>query len=135
MDDLRKRAREIGITPGILPVGKWNAITDVGGVKIGHVTLIEGEDIRTGVTAILPHEENIFQDKVPAAIVAGNGFGKLMGFTQVEELGEIETPVVLTNTLFVARAAEAVIEWTLNQDGNEQVRSVNPLWAKRMMGF
>jgi len=123
----RARARELGIAPGILPPGKWNAITDVAGVKVGHVTLIEGEDIRTGVTAILPHAGNIFQDKVPAGIVAGNGFGKLMGSTQVEELGEIETPVVLTNTLAVPVAAEALIDWTLSQAGNEEVRSVNPV--------
>ena len=127
MDGPRKRARAIGIAPGILPVGKWNAITDVYGIKIGHVTLIEGDDIRTGATAILPHDGNIFQKKVPAAIVVGNGFGKLMGFTQVEELGEIETPVVLTNTLCIPCAAEAIIEWTLTQNGNENVRSVNPV--------
>jgi D-aminopeptidase len=124
---IRKRAREWGIVPGILPVGKWNAITDVPGVMVGQVTLIEGEDIRTGVTAVLPHGDNLFQDKVPAAIVVGNGFGKLTGFTQVEELGEIETPIVLTNTLSVPRTAEALIDWTLSQKGNEQVRSVNPV--------
>jgi D-aminopeptidase len=124
---VRKRARELGITPGILPVGKWNAITDVPGVKVGHVTLIEGEDIRTGVTAILPHAGNLFQDKIPAGIVVGNGFGKLAGFTQVDELGEIETPIVLTNTLSVPRAVEAIIDWTLAQKGNEEVRSINPV--------
>ncbi|HEX5837156.1 MAG TPA: P1 family peptidase [Anaerolineales bacterium] len=123
----RRRVRELGISPGILPTGEWNAITDVGGVRVGHVTLIEGEDIRTGVTAILPHAGNIFQEKVPAALVVGNGFGKLMGSTQLDELGEIETPIVLTNTLAVPRAAEAIIEWTLAQDGNEEVRSVNPV--------
>src|SRR5687767_11545962 len=122
-----RRARELGIAPGILPVGPWNAITDVGGVKVGHVTLIEGEDIRTGVTAILLHEGNLFQEKVPAGIVVGNGYGKLIGFTQVEELGEIETPVILTNTLSVPRAAQALIDWTLAQNGNEHVRSVNPV--------
>ncbi len=124
---IRKRARELGIVPGILPTGSLNAITDVHDVKIGHVTLIEGEDIRTGVTAILPHGGNIFQDKVPAGITVGNGFGKLMGSTQVEELGEIETPILLTNTLAVPRAAEAIIEWTLVQKGNEEVWSVNPV--------
>lgn len=123
----RKRARELGIVPGVLPVGQWNAITDVRGVKVGHVTLIEGEDIRTGVTAILPHDGNLFQEKVPAGIAVGNGFGKLMGSTQVEELGEIETPIVLTNTLAVPRAAEALIDWTLAHPGNEEVRSVNPI--------
>lgn len=113
--------------PGILPTGKWNAITDVRGVNVGHVTLIEGDDIRTGVTAILPHAGNIFQDKVPAGIVVSNGFGKLIGSTQMDELGEIETPIVLTNTLAAPRAAEAVMDWTLRQPGNEDVRSVNPV--------
>jgi D-aminopeptidase len=123
----RKRARELGLAPGILPAGTLNAITDVRGVNVGHVTLIEGEDIRTGVTAILPHEGNVFQEKVPAGIAVGNGFGKLIGSTQVEELGEIETPIVLTNTLSVPRAAEALIDWTLAQKGNDNVGSVNPL--------
>ena len=123
----RRRARELGIAPGILPVGKWNAITDVRGVKVGHATLIEAADIRTGVTAILPHDGNLFQDKLPAGMAVGNGFGKLMGSTQVEELGEIETPILLTNTLAVPRAAEALIDWTLAQKGNEDVRSVNPI--------
>lgn len=126
-ESIRKRVRELGITPGILPVGQWNAITDVQGVKVGHFTLIEGEDVRTGVTAVLPHDGNIFQEKVPGGIVAGNGFGKLMGFTQVEELGEIETPILLTNTLAVPRAAEASIDWMLTQKGNEGVQSVNPI--------
>lgn len=127
MDTPRKRVRELGITPGVLSVGKWNALTDVPGVKVGHVTLIEGEDVRTGVTAILPHGGNLFQEKVPAGIVVGNGFGKLMGSTQVDELGEIETPILLTNTLSVPRAAQALIDWTLAQKGNEEVRSVNPV--------
>jgi D-aminopeptidase len=127
MDHPRKRVRELNIAPGILSVGKWNAITDVAEVKVGHLTLIEGEDVRTGVTAILPHAGNLFQEKIPAGIVVGNGFGKLAGFTQVEELGEIETPIVLTNTLCVPRAAEAIIDWTLQQDGNENVQSVNPI--------
>jgi D-aminopeptidase len=127
MNTSRKRVRELGISPGILPTGQWNAITDVAGVKVGQVTLIEGDDVRTGVTAILPHGENIFQNKVPAGIVVGNGFGKLMGSTQVEELGEIETPIVLTSTLSVPRVAEALIDWTLAQAGNEYVVSVNPV--------
>lgn len=135
MEPLRRRARELGITPGVLPTGQWNAITDVRGVKVGQVTLIEGEDIRTGVTAILPHGENVFQDKVPAGIAVGNGFGKLMGFTQVDELGEIETPIVLTNTLAVPAAAEALIEWTLGQQGNEEVRSVNPVVGETNDGW
>jgi D-aminopeptidase len=123
----RQRVRELGISPGILPAGKWNAITDVTDVKVGHVTLIDGDDVRTGVTAILPHTGNMYQDKVPAGIMVGNGFGKLMGSTQVKELGEIETPIVLTNTLSVPRVAEALIDWTLAQAGNEEVRSVNPV--------
>src|SRR5215211_9299154 len=127
MDNPCKRAREWGIAPGILPVGTWNAITDVSGVKVGHVTLNEGDDIRTGVTAILPHNGNIFQDKIPAGVIVGNGFGKLVGATQVEELGEIETPILLTNTLSVPRAAEAIIDWTLTQNDNENVHSVNPI--------
>jgi D-aminopeptidase len=131
----RKRVRELGLTPGILPVGQWNAITDVRGVKVGHVTLIEGEDIRTGVTVIPPHDGNIFQEKVPAGIVAGNGFGKLIGSTQVEELGEIEIPIALTNTLAVPHAAEAVIDWTLAQKGNEKVQSVNPVVGETNDGY
>jgi D-aminopeptidase len=127
MNTPRKRVRDLGITSGIFQVGKWNAITDVAGIKVGHVTLIEGDDIRTGVTVILPHAGNIYQDKVPAGIVIGNGYGKLMGSTQVDELGEIETPIILTNTLCVPRAAEALIDWTLAQNGNKEVRSVNPV--------
>jgi D-aminopeptidase len=126
-ESVHKRARELGISPGVLPPGRWNAITDVPGVRVGQVTLIEGDEIRTGVTAILPHDGNLFQDKVPAGIAVGNGFGKLTGSTQVQELGEIETPIVWTNTLAVPRAAEALIEWTLRQKGNEEVRSVNPV--------
>ena len=119
------RPRELGITIGVLPTGKLNAITDVYGVKVGHTTLISGENIRTGVTAILPFAGNIFQQKVPAAVFVGNGFGKLAGSTQVMELGTLESPVILTNTLGVATAMEAVIEYTLQQKGNEQVYSVN----------
>lgn len=119
------RPRELGITIGVLPTGKLNAITDVSGVKVGHTTLISGEKVRTGVTAILPFAGNIFQQKVPAAVFVGNGFGKLAGSTQVMELGTLESPVILTNTLGVATAMEAVIEYTLQQKGNEQVYSVN----------
>ena len=135
MDTQRKRVRELGVFPGILPVGKLNAITDVAGVKVGHVTLIEEDDVRTGVTAILPHEGNIYQNKVPAGIVVGNGFGKLVGSTQVEELGEVETPIVLTNTLAVSVAAEAIIDWTFAQEGNEKVRSVNPVVGETNDGY
>jgi D-aminopeptidase len=120
----QKRARDHHITIGILPTGKQNAITDVEGVKVGHTTIVS-ENIRTGVTAIVPHGGNLFQEKVPAAIYVGNGFGKLAGSTQVKELGNLETPVVLTNTLSVATAMDAVIEYTLQQTGNEKIQSVN----------
>ncbi len=135
MRDVRPRARDVGITVGVLPPGRWNAITDVAGVRVGHVTLIRGEDVRTGVTAILPHGGNIFREKVPAAIVVGNGFGKLMGSTQVAELGEIETPIILTNTLSVPRAADALLDYVLSLPGNEDVRSVNPIVAETNDGF
>lgn len=121
----RPRARDLGLSPGVFPPGPGNAITDVAGVLVGQVTFIEGDSIRTGVTAILPHPGNIFQDKVPGAVSIGNAFGKLAGFTQVQELGTIETPIILTNTLNVGTAMEAVIAHTLGQPGNEQVRSVN----------
>ena len=106
----RPSARDLGVIVGILPAGKNNAITDVAGVRVGHSTLIRGDDVRTGVTAIFPHSGNLFQEKVPAAVFVGNGFGKLMGSTQVEELGEIETPILLTGTLNVPRVADALIE-------------------------
>ena len=122
-----KRIREYGIKIGVLPTGQANAITDVAGVKVGHTTLISGDNIRTGVTAILPHSGNLFQQKVPAAIELGNGFGKLTGYSQVQELGNLETPIVLTNTLSVPTAADALIDWTLAQPGNEKVQSVNAL--------
>jgi len=121
----RPRAREAGIIIGVLPTGQLNAITDVAGVKVGQVTIIEGSNIRTGVTAILPHGGNLYQDKVPAGFSVGNAYGKFMGSTQIKELGEIETPIVLTNTLNVPEAAAGVIEWMLKQPGNEEVRSVN----------
>ena len=121
----QKRARDYGIHIGVMAPGKWNAITDVPGVKVGHTTLIKGDSIRTGVTAILPYDGNIFQQKVPAAVYVGNGFGKLAGTTQVQELGNLETPVILTNTLSVATAMNAVIEYTLQQKDNENVQSVN----------
>jgi D-aminopeptidase len=123
----RPRARDAGITFGILPTGPLNAITDVAGVRVGQVTIVEGTNIRTGVTAILPHGGNLYQDKVPAGFSVGNAYGKFMGSTQVEELGEIETPIVLTNTLNVPEAAAGVIEWTLKQPGNAEVRSVNAI--------
>lgn len=123
--ETRMRARDMGLAPGILEPGPLNAITDVAGVKVGHITLNRGRDIRTGATAILPHGGNLYQDKVPAGVVVGNGYGKLMGATQIEELGEIEAPIILTNTLNVAEGTIAAIEWTLAQQGNERVGSVN----------
>ncbi len=131
----RPRAREVGVAPGILPTGRLNAITDVDGVRVGHVTLIEGEAVRTGATAILPHGGNLYRDKVPAGVAVGNGYGKLMGVTQIRELGEIETPIVLTNTLSVPQGAEAVITYTLAQPGNEAVRSVNAVVGETNDGF
>ena len=121
----RKTLREWGFPVGIFATGKNNAITDVAGVTVGQVTCIEGDSVRTGVTAIVPHQDNIFRNKIPAAIYVGNGFGKLAGYTQVEELGNIETPVVLTNTLSVAAGIEGLVRYTLSQPGNEGVRSVN----------
>jgi D-aminopeptidase len=121
----QNRLRDHHITIGLLPPGKTNSITDVTGVKVGHTTLIIGDSIRTGVTAIVPHGRNIFREKVPAAIYIGNGFGKLTGYSQVKELGNIETPVILTNTLSVPVAGDALISYTLGQSGNEDVRSVN----------
>lgn len=131
----QKRARELGIKIGVLPTGSLNAITDVAGVKVGQVTLREGADVRTGVTAIIPHDGNLFQQKVPAAIYIGNGFGKLTGYSQVEELGTIETPILLTNTLSVPTVADAIIDWTLGQQGNENVRSLNPVVGETNDGF
>lgn len=131
----QKSARNLGIKIGVLAPGKNNAITDVGGVRVGHVTIVEGNSIRTGVTAILPHEGNIFQDKVPAAIYVGNGFGKLAGSTQVMELGNLETPIVLTNTLNVATAVDAVVEYSLNQKGNENIQSVNAVVGETNDGY
>ncbi len=121
----RPRMREFGIETGIIKPGEWNAITDVPGVKVGQVTLIEGKNIRTGVTAILPYAGNIYQNKVPGAVYVANGYGKLTGYTQIEELGTIETPVILTNTLSVPTAANALIGYTLSLPGNERVGSVN----------
>ncbi len=131
----RPRLREFGLTTGMLPPGPLNAITDVAGVLVGQTTLVEGTSIRTGVTAVLPHGGNIFQDKVAAAIYVANGFGKLAGSTQVEELGNIETPIILTNTLAVPTAADAVIDYILGLPGNERVESVNPVVGETNDGF
>ncbi len=130
-----KRIRDYGINIGVLRTGENNAITDVKGVKVGQYTLIEEDSIRTGVTAILPHSGNIFQSKVPAAIYIGNGFGKLAGYSQVEELGNIETPIILTNTLSVPTASNALISYTLSQKENEEVRSVNPIVGETNDGW
>ena len=121
----RPRVRDLGLRPGILTPGRWNAITDVPGVRVGHRTVWEGEGVRTGVTVILPHEGNLFQEKVPAAVWVGNGFGKAAGFLQVRELGTLETPIALTNTVSVGVVWDALVRWTLAQPGNEDVRSVN----------
>lgn len=131
----QQRARDLGIKIGVMQTGKLNSITDVQGVKVGQVTLIEGSSVRTGVTAILPHEGNLFQDKVPAGIFVGNGFGKLAGSTQVKELGNIESPIVLTNTLSVATAMDAVVEYTLGLPGNEKVQSVNAVVGETNDGY
>ncbi len=134
-ENKRPRVREAGLKIGILPIGALNSITDVAGVKVGHTTLIRGETIRTGVTAIVPHGGNLFQEKVPGAIFVGNGFGKLAGSTQVNELGEIETPILLTSTLSVPRTADFLLDFMLGLTGNENVQSINPLVAETNDGF
>jgi D-aminopeptidase len=131
----QKRARELGIAPGVLRPGPLNAITDVAGVAVGHTTLHQGGSVRTGVTAIIPHSGNLFREKVPAGIFVGNGFGKLAGSTQVEELGNIEAPIVLTNTLNVAEGIAGAIEYTLSRPGNEKVRSVNVVVGETNDGY
>lgn len=130
-----QRARDAGLSPGILTPGQWNAITDVAGVKVGHLTLIEGDSLRTGVTAILPHGGNMYRERVPAAVHVGNGFGKAVGFTQVRELGELETPIALTNTLSVYQAAHGVADHVLALPGNEDVRSVNAVAGETNDGW
>ncbi len=121
----RVRARALGVAPGIFRPGAHNAITDVAGVRVGHRTIVSGDAVRTGVTAVLPHAGNLFLDRVPAALHAGNGFGKLLGVTQLRELGELESPVLLTCTLCVWRAADALVGWMLERPGMEAVRSIN----------
>src|SRR5262244_69026 len=134
-NEQRPRARDLGINCGVLPTGQLNAITDVAGVRVGQTTIIRGDDIRTGVTAILPHKGNIFREKVPGAVFIGNAFGKLAGSTQVNELGEIETPILLTSTLSVPKVADAVLDYVLGQPGNEDVQSVNPLVGETNDGY
>lgn len=131
----RPRAREIGLAPGALETGPHNAITDVAGVRVGHATMVSGDSVRTGVTAILPHPGNLFREKVAAGIHVANAFGKLVGSTQVEELGQIETPILLTNTLSVWDAAAALADWMLALPGNENVRSINPVVGETNDGF
>ncbi len=131
----RPRARDIGIQIGILKPGKWNAITDVTGVRVGHTTLIKDQNIRTGVTAILPNDGNLFEKKVPAAVYVGNGFGKLYGSTQIEELGNLETLILLTNTLSVPKVADALIEYMLAIEGNDEIRSINPVVGETNDGW
>lgn len=131
----RPRARDIGLVVGVLSPGPLDAITDVAGVRVGHVTLARGDSVNTGVTAVLPHDGNVFREKVPAAIVVGNGFGKLAGSTQVNELGELESPIVLTCTLCVPRAADAVLTYLLDLPGNADVRSANAVVAETNDGF
>ena len=131
----RPRAREAGVIVGVLPPGPLNAITDVDGVVVGHTTIIRGDNVRTGVTAVLPHSGNLFREKVPGAVFVGNGFGKLAGSTQVNELGEIETPILLTSTLSVPRVGDFLIDYMLALPGNEDVQSINPLVAETNDGY
>ncbi|MFL5609402.1 MAG: P1 family peptidase [Gemmatimonadaceae bacterium] len=131
----RPRARELGVAPGVFSPGPLNAITDVAGVLVGQVTVTESDSVRTGVTAILPHAGNLFLQRVPAAIVVGNGFGKLLGSTQVNELGELETPILLTCTLCVWKAADAMVEWMLAKDSMQNVRSINPVVGETNDGY
>ena len=131
----RQRIADYGIKIGVLPAGKLNAITDVPGVLVGHTTLVKGDSVRTGVTAILPHGGNLFQQKVPAAVYTGNGFGKLAGTTQIRELGNMESPIVLTNTMNVAAAMDAVISYTLAQKGSEAVQTVNAVVGETNDGY
>ena len=134
-ENRRPRARDVGVKVGILPTGALNAITDVPGVAVGHTTLIRGDNVRTGVTAVLPHQGNLFRERVPGAVFVGNGFGKLAGSTQVNELGEIETPILLTSTLSVPHVADALLDFVLMQAGNEEVQSVNALVGETNDGY
>ncbi|MFB6279353.1 MAG: P1 family peptidase [Salinibacter sp.] len=129
------RIRDLGLEPGLFAPGPLNAITDVEGVRVGHRTLVEGDSVRTGVTAIRPHGGDLFREKVPAAVHVGNGFGKAAGFLQVQELGTIETPIVLTNTLDVGTAVEATVAWTLRQPGHEDIGSVNAVVGETNDGY
>ena len=133
--NVRRRPRELGVEIGILKPGAHNSITDVGGVFVGHATVQRGDSVRTGVTAILPHAGNLFQEKIPAAVFVGNGFGKLIGVTQIDELGNLESPILLTNTLNIPRVADALIDYMLALPGNENVRSINVVVGETNDGF
>jgi D-aminopeptidase len=133
--DTRPRASDLGLKVGILPSGPLDAITDVAGVAVGHTTIIRGDDVRTGVTAVVPHPGNLYREKVPGAVFVGNGFGKLAGFTQVEEMGDIETPILLTSTTSVPRVADALISYMLALPGNEDVLSINPVVGETNDGY
>jgi len=133
--NVRPRVSDLGLKVGILPTGPLDAITDVAGVEVGATTIIRGDNIRTGVTAVLPHSGNLYREKVPAAIFVGNGFGKLTGSTQVDEMGEIETPILLTSTTSVPRVADAVISYMLSLPGNEDVLSINPVVGETNDGY
>jgi D-aminopeptidase len=133
--DARPRASDLGLKIGVLPSGPLDAITDVAGVEVGHTTIIRSDNLRTGVTAVLPHPGNLYREKVPGAIFVGNGFGKLAGSTQVEEMGDIETPVLLTSTTSVPRAADALISYMLALPGNEEVLSINPVVGETNDGY
>jgi D-aminopeptidase len=133
--NVRPRATDLGLKIGVLPTGTLNAITDVAGVEVGHTTLIRGDDVHTGVTAVLPHSGNLYREKVPGAVFVGNGFGKLAGYTQVEEMGDIETPILLTSTTSVPRVADAVISYMLTLPGNEDVLSINPVVGETNDGY
>jgi D-aminopeptidase len=131
----RPRASDLGLKVGILPTGPLNAITDVAGVEVGHTTIISWDNVRTGVTAVLPHSGNLYRDKVPGAIFVGNGFGKLTGSTQVDEIGEIETPILLTDTISVPQVADALTAYVLTLPGNEDVLSINPVVGETNDGY
>jgi D-aminopeptidase len=131
----RPRASDLGLKVGILPTGPLDAITDVAGVEIGHTTIIRGDNLRTGVTAVLPHSGNLYRERLPGAIFVGNGFGKLVGSTQIDEMGDIETPILLTSTTSVPRAADALISYMLGLPGNEDVLSINPVVGETNDGY
>src|SRR5579871_3583749 len=135
VDNARPRAADLGLKVGVLPAGPLDAITDVSGVEVGHTTIIRGDNIRTGVTAVVPHPGNLYREKVPGGIFVGNGFGKLAGYTQVEEMGDIETPILLTSTTSVPRVEDGLISYMLALPGNEDVLSINPIVGETNDGY